>query len=328
MGEETLARRQDTGQQRWTAQAIGSQHGRTVLITGANTGIGFETAKAFATRGATVVLASRDRTKARQAAARIADTAPGADVDTVPLDLTSLASVRLAAEEISSRYPRLDLLINNAGVMMTPYSRTEDGFELQIGTNHLGHFALAGLLLERLLAVPNSRIVTVGSFAHRRGDIDLDDLHFQRRRYRPATAYAQSKLANLLFTYELQRRLAASNGSTTAVALEPGVVPTELPRYASAVNRATIRLLTALAGQRSPAMGALSTLRAATDPAVRGGEYYAPGSLAGWRGYPIRIESSARSHDADLQRLLWAESERLTGVTYPLAQPVLRSDPS
>jgi NAD(P)-dependent dehydrogenase (short-subunit alcohol dehydrogenase family) len=226
--------------------------------------------------------------------------------------------VARAAEEISSWYPRLDLLIDNAGVMMTPHGRTEDGFELQPGTNHLGHFAFAGLLLERLLGTPDSRIVTVSSFAHRQGRIDLDDLHFQRRRYRPATAYGQSKLANLLFTYELQRRLAAARASTIAVALEPGVVPTDLPRHASAVNRLTIRLLTAVAGQRSPAMGALSTLRAATDPAVRGGEYYAPVSLAGWRGYPTRIESSARSHDADLQRRLWAESECLTGVTYPV----------
>jgi NAD(P)-dependent dehydrogenase (short-subunit alcohol dehydrogenase family) len=314
-----MARQLNTGQQRWTAQAIGSQQGRTVVITGANAGIGLEAAKALAARGATVALACRNPTKAQEAVARITDAAPGADVGAVTLDLTSLTSVRRAADEILSRYPRLDLLINNAGVMMTPLGRTEDGFELQIGTNHLGHFALTGLLLERLLAVPNSRIVTVSSFAHRQGRIDLDDLHFQQRRYRPTTAYGQSKLANLLFTYELQRRLAATNASTIAIAVEPGVVPTDLPRYASAINRFTARLLTAVAGQRSPAMGALCTLRAATDPAVRGGEYYAPGSLAGWRGYPTRIESSARSHDADLQRRLWAESERITGVSYPVA---------
>jgi NAD(P)-dependent dehydrogenase (short-subunit alcohol dehydrogenase family) len=313
-----MARQQNTAQ-RWTAQAVGSQHARTVVITGANTGIGFETAKALATRGATVVLAARNPTKTQDAVARIAGAAPGADVSAVTLDLTSLASVRRAAEQISSRHPRLDLLINNAGVMMTPQGRTEDGFELQIGTNHLGHFALTGLLLDRLLATPGSRIVTVSSFAHRQGHIDPDDLHFQQRQYRPTTAYGQSKLANLLFTYELQRRLTATNAATIAVALEPGVVPTDLPRYASALNRFTVRLLTAIAGQRSPEMGALSTLRAATDPGARGGQYYAPGSLRGWRGYPVRIESSTRSHDTDLQRRLWDESQRLTGVTYPFA---------
>jgi len=313
--------RQHISRKRWTAQAIGDQRGRTVVITGANTGIGFETAKALTARGATVVLAARNPTKTHDAATRITEAVPGADVSAVTLDLTSLASVRRAAEQISSLHPRLDLLINNAGVMMTPQGRTEDGFELQLGTNHLGHFALTGLLLDRLLATPDSRIITVSSFAHRQGRINLDDLHFQARPYRPTTAYGQSKLANLLFTYELQRRLTAANAATIAVALEPGVVPTDLPRYASTVNRPVIKLLTAVAGQRSPAMGALSTLRAATDPGVRGGQYYAPGSLAGWRGYPVRIESSTLSHDTDLQRRLWDESQRLTGVTYPFAGP-------
>ena len=313
-----MAGRQDARQQRWTARAVGSQHGRAAVITGANTGIGLQTATTLAARGATVVLACRSPTRAREAVARITGAAPGADVSAVTLDLTSLTSVRRAAEEITSRHPRLDLLINNAGVMMTPHGRTEDGFELQIGTNHLGHFALAGLLLDRLLVTPNSRIVTVSSFAHRRGHLDLDDLHFQQRPYRPIAAYGQSKLANLLFTYELQRRLAATNASTVAVAVEPGVVPTDLPRHASPVNRIILRLLTAVAGQRSPAMGALSTLRAATDPAVRGGEYYVPDRLGGWRGYPTRAESGAPSHDTDLQRRLWAASERMTGVIYPI----------
>ncbi|MEV6969862.1 oxidoreductase [Hamadaea sp. NPDC051192] len=311
-----MTRQQETAQ-RWTAQAIGGQHGRTVVITGASSGIGFETAKALAARGATVVLAARNPTKTQNAVARINEATPGADVSAIPLDLTSLTSVRRAAEQISSRYPRLDLLINNAGVMMTPQGRTEDGFELQLGTNHLGHFALTGLLLGRLLAGPHSRIVTVSSFAHRQGYIDLDDLHFQQRRYRPTVAYGQSKLANLLFTHELQRRLTEINASAIAVAVEPGVVPTDLPRYASTVNRSIVKLLTAVAGQRSPQIGALSTLRAATDPGVCGGQYYAPGSLGGWRGYPVLIESSTRSHDTDVQRLLWNESQRLTGVTYP-----------
>jgi NAD(P)-dependent dehydrogenase (short-subunit alcohol dehydrogenase family) len=299
---------------RWTARSIGDQSGRTAVITGANTGIGFEVAKALAERGATVVLAARDQAKAQRAAARIVQTAPKAKVSTVLLDLTSLASVRRAAGEISAQYPRLDLLVNNAGVMMTPYGQTTDGFELQLGTNHLGHFALTGLLLARLMAVPGSRVVAVSSFAHRQGRIDLADLHFERRRYSPRAAYGQSKLANLLFIYELQRQLAASGASTIAVAVEPGVVPTDLPRYAGRASRLTVRLLTSVAGQPNAAMGALATLRAATDPQVRGGEYYAPDSLAGWRGYPVLSQSSERARDIETQRLLWAESERLTGV--------------
>ena len=301
---------------RWTASSIGDQSGRTAVITGANTGIGFEVAKVLAERGATVVLAARDQAKAQRAAARIVQTAPKAKVPTVPLDLTSLASVRRAAGEISAQHPRLALLVNNAGVMMTPYGRTDDGFELQLGTNHLGHFALTGLLLDRLAPVPGSRVVTVSSLAHRQGRIDVADLHFEQRRYNPRAAYGQSKLANLLFTYELQRRLAASGASTIAVAVEPGVVPTDLPRYAGRASRLIVRLLTSVAGQPNAAMGALATLRAATDPQVRGGEYYAPDRLAGWRGYPVRSQTSEGARDIEAQRLLWAESERLTGVHY------------
>jgi NAD(P)-dependent dehydrogenase (short-subunit alcohol dehydrogenase family) len=301
---------------RWTAQAIGDQHGRTVVITGANAGIGFQTAKVLAGRGATVVLACRDTRKANDAAGRITDAVPGAATEVVRLDLASLASVRQAADEIRSRHPRVDLLINNAGLMVPPYGRTEDGFELQIGTNHLGHFALTGLLLDRLLATPGSRIVTVSSSAHRQGRIDLDDLHFRQRTYRPAAAYAQSKLANLLFTYELQRRLAAAGAQTIAVALHPGVVPTDLGRYGTGVMRVAGNLLVSWFGQRDTTMGALATLRAATDPGVRGAEYYQPGGPLGWSGYPARARSSARSHDTDMQQRLWAESEALTKVSY------------
>jgi NAD(P)-dependent dehydrogenase (short-subunit alcohol dehydrogenase family) len=300
----------------WTAQSVGDQRGRTAVITGANSGIGFETAKVLAEGGATVVLACRDLGKAKEAADRIAAEVPGATVDVVRLDLASLASVRQAAGQIRSRYPRLDLLINNAGLMMPPYGRTEDGFELQIGTNHLGHFALTGLLLDRLLATPGSRVVTVSSFGHRSGRIDLDDLDFSRRAYRPTAGYGQSKLANLLFTYELQRRLAAVGTQTIAVALHPGAVPTELQRHAGGAMRVAGQLLMSRLGQRDAAMGALATLRAATDPGVRGGEYYGPVGFLGWSGYPAVAESSARSHDTDMQRRLWAESEALTEVSY------------
>jgi NAD(P)-dependent dehydrogenase (short-subunit alcohol dehydrogenase family) len=327
LGKENMMNRKNATGGRWTAEAVGDQRGRTAVITGANSGIGFEAAKVLAERGATVVLACRDLRKATEAAGRIADLVPGATVDVVLLDLASLASVRQAAEQIRSRYPHIDLLINNAGLMMPPYGRTEDGFELQIGTNHLGHFALTGLLLDRLLATPGSRVVTVSSFGHRSGRIDLEDLDFSRRAYRPTAAYGQSKLANLLFTYELQRRLAAAGARTIAVALHPGAVPTELQRHTSGAMRVAGNLLMNWLGQRDAAMGALATLRAATDPDARGGEYYGPDGFLGWSGYPAVAESSARSHDTGMQRRLWAESETLTEVSYeftgrPAVDPV------
>jgi NAD(P)-dependent dehydrogenase (short-subunit alcohol dehydrogenase family) len=303
--------------ERWTASQIPDQRDKTILVTGANTGIGFETARALAGRGAAVVLACRDAGKAEAAAARITEAAPGASVATVRLDLASLESVRQAAGEILARFPRLDVLVNNAGLMMPPAGRTADGFELQIGINHLGPFALTGLLLPRLLATPGSRIVTVSSSAHRQGRMDLDDLHFDRRRYQPSAAYGQSKLANLLFTYQLQRDLAAAGAATIAVAVEPGFVRTDLPRSIAGPTRPAVIAVTRLIGQPDAAAGALATLRAATDPGVGGGDYYGPdGWLLRASGHPVRIESSARSRDAQVQQQLWAESERLTGVTY------------
>ncbi|MEU8083818.1 oxidoreductase [Micromonospora sp. NPDC049101] len=297
----------------WTAADVGDQHGRTVVITGGNSGIGFETARVLAARGASVVLACRDRDKATAAAAAL----PGGRVTIVDLDLGSLASVRRAAQELRARHARLDLLINNAGLMMPPLGRTEDGFELQIGINHLGHFALTGLILDRLLATPGSRIVTVSSSAHRQGAIDVDDLQFQRRTYRPTTAYGQSKLANILFTYELQRRLSAANAEPIAVALEPGIISTGLQRHVTGALAAGIAVVGKLIGQSTPAAGALATLRAATDPTVRGADYYAPdGRLLNASGHPVPARSSSASHDVDTQRWLWTESERLTGVTY------------
>jgi len=322
--EDTMSQRNASGQdRRWTATDVPDQQGRTIVVTGANTGIGFETARVLAGRGATVVLACRDLGKAGDAAARIAAATPPARVETLRLDLASLASVRQAAEQLRRGHPRLDLLVNNAGVMMPPYGRTEDGFELQLGTNHLGHFALTGLLLDRLLAVPRSRVVTVSSMAHRQGRIDLDDLQSERR-YRRTAAYAQSKLANLLFTYELQRRLAAAGAPTIAVAVHPGAVTTELQRHLPPQMRLVATPLMAALGQRGTAMGALATLRAATDPAARGGEYYGPDGRLGFGGHPVRLESSTRSHDAEVQRRLWERSERLTGVTFRLAAPSTR----
>ncbi|MCW2907614.1 MAG: short-chain dehydrogenase/reductase, partial [Actinomycetia bacterium] len=242
---------------KWTSDDVPGQQGRVAVVTGANTGIGFETARVLAARGASVVLAVRDIEKGKRAAARIAGTAPGADVMVQPLDLASLDSIRAGAGELRARHPRIDLLVNNAGVMLTPRQTTRDGFELQFGTNHLGHFALTGLLLEQMLPVPGSRVVTVSSLVHRIGArINFGDLQGERS-YSRVAAYSQSKLANLMFTYELQRRLSVA-GTIISVAAHPGLAGTELGRNLPAI----VAFSYAWVSQKA-AMGALPTLRAA-----------------------------------------------------------------
>ncbi len=299
---------EDTGH--WTFADLPDLSGRTAVVTGANTGLGYETATALAARGAQVVLAVRNLDKGKAAADLIGRAHPGADVSVQELDLTSLTSIADAANELRSRHDQLDLLINNAGVMMTPRSTTKDGFELQFGTNHLGHFAFTGRLMELLLATPLSRVVTVSSLGHRIGRIRFDDLQSERG-YRRIGAYGQSKLANLLFTYELQRRLHATD--TVALAAHPGASSSELSRYLPNAIQLVFRPL-----DQSAEMGALPTLRAATDPHASGGDYYGPGGVAELRGYPKVVASSARSHDVDVARRLWSVSEELTGVTFPV----------
>jgi NAD(P)-dependent dehydrogenase (short-subunit alcohol dehydrogenase family) len=297
---------------RWTVADVPDQHGRTAVVTGGNTGVGFETARALADRGARVILACRDLERGEQAAREITG-----DVTVVRLDLASLASVRAAAEQIRAAAPRLDLLVNYAGVMEMPYQRTPDGFELTFATNHLGHFALTGLLLDRLLPVDGSRVVTVSSIAHRQGKGDFADPAPDT--YRSGPAYAESKLANLLFTYELDRRLAGER--PFALAAHPGIVGTQLWRTSSGLERLMVsdrlRPLNFWYAQDT-AHGALPTLRAATDPDARGGEYYGPHRWFQATGAPVRVESTAVSHDEAAQRRLWELSERLTGVHYPL----------
>ncbi|OLO98634.1 short-chain dehydrogenase [Mycolicibacterium porcinum] len=300
----------------WTTANIPDQSGRTAVVTGANTGLGLETAKALAAKGAHVVLAVRNLDKGAAAAEWISRSVPAADLELQRLDLGSLASVRDAADEIRAKHDAIDLLINNAGVMTPPKETTADGFELQFGTNHLGHFALTGLLLDRLLPVAGSRIVTVGSIGHRfsRG-IRFDDLQWERR-YNRLQAYGQSKLANLLFTYELQRRLIGQR--TSALAAHPGGSDTELARHLPNAFQRAVPLLRPLF--QEAAMGALPTLRAATDPSALGGQYYGPDGLGEQKGHPKLVTSNERSYDLELQRRLWAVSEELTGVTYPVLE--------
>lgn len=305
----------------WNTADIPDQTGRTAVITGANTGLGYETAAALAAKGARVVLAVRNLDKGQEAVRRIEQATPTARVDLQQLDLTSLESIRAAAEQLKSTHDKLDLLINNAGVMFTPKSKTKDGFELQFGTNHLGHFAFTGLLLDRVLETPGSRVVTVSSVGHRfaRNGIRFDDLQWEKS-YNRYLAYGQSKLANLMFTYELQRRLAGTD--TIAAAAHPGGSRTELTRNLPPLLGAASGLLEPLF--QDAAMGALPTLRAATDPGVLGGQYFGPDGFAEQRGYPVVVASSRASHDVDAQRRLWAVSEQLTSVESPVTRPLPR----
>jgi NAD(P)-dependent dehydrogenase (short-subunit alcohol dehydrogenase family) len=299
---------------RWTEADIPDMSGRTAVVTGGNNGLGLQAARVLAARGAHVVLACRSLDKAERAASAIG----GAAV--VRLDLASQSSVHQAAKEIRERFPRVDLLINNAGVMEVPYQRTEDGFELTLATNHLGPFALTGLLLDSL--APGARIVTVSSIGHLDGVMNFDDLQSERD-YDPDRAYSQSKLANLLFTYELDRRLRAAGSPVIAVACHPGVVLTDLFVNRSRVGQfmlsPSMRIINFWAVQ-NVRMGALPTLRAATDPAVSGGEYYGPRRYGLRRkfftGYPAVVESSARSHDEAAQARLWKISSELTDVRW------------
>ncbi|MBB4742199.1 NAD(P)-dependent dehydrogenase (short-subunit alcohol dehydrogenase family) [Actinoplanes octamycinicus] len=302
--------RNDT-KNRWTAAAVPDQTGRTVVITGGNTGIGFETAKVLAERGATVVLACRDLTKAGDAAGRIGASARG-PVRIQHLDLASQASVRRAAAELRETYDKIDLLINNAGLMWPPFTLTEDGFESQFAINHLGHFALTGLVLDRILQTPGARVVTVSSLGHKQGPINFDDLQFARK-YSKNGAYAQSKLANLMFAFELQRRLAASGSDAISVAAHPGGARTDLLK-----NMPSIPQKIAMWYAQPASSGALPTLRAAADPHVRGGDYFGPGVMFETRGHPKLVESNEASRDIAAQRRLWEISEGLTGVTYPI----------
>jgi NAD(P)-dependent dehydrogenase (short-subunit alcohol dehydrogenase family) len=305
------------GGRRWTEADVPDQAGRVAVVTGASAGIGLETATVLARRGATVVLACRDLAKGQRAASQIG----AADVRLVRLDLASLSSVREAAGEIRDTFPRLNLLINNAGVMDVPLQRTPDGFELTLATNHLGPFAFTGLVLDRLLAASGSRVVTVSSVAHQRGVMDFGDLNAEHG-YDSDRAYGQSKLANLLFTRELSARLGAHrDGGTTAVAAHPGVASTELWRTSSWLGRALVsRRLRVLSFWlvQSAKMGALPSLRAATDPSARSGDFYGPGGWSQYTGYPVLVEPVAAARDDTAARRLWEASERLTGVTYPL----------
>ena len=304
--------------QKWTSADVPDQSGRVAIVTGANSGIGYGAAAVLADKGAHVVLAVRNLEKGNDAKARIAAKSPNAAITVQELDLTSLDNIRKAADELRSAHQRIDLLINNAGVMYTDKAKTKDGFELQFGTNHLGHFALTGLLLDNMLGVDGSRVVTVSSVGHRiRARIHFEDLQLEHN-YDRVVAYGQSKLANLLFTYELARRLKLKGAPTIATAAHPGAADTDLLRNMPGGIRQVSQFVWSTFIAQNADMGAEPTLRAATDPAAQNAEYYGPGGFGEQRGHPKVVKSSAQSHDVDIQRRLWTVSEELTGVTYPV----------
>ena len=304
---------------KWTAADIPDLHGKTAVVTGANSGIGFWTAFHLAAKGARVVMAVRSPQRGAQAQAKMLAMQPGLQLDLVPLDLASLEAVRDFSAVFNERYPALDILVNNAGVMAIPFRRTADGFEMQFGVNHLGHFALTGLLLPRLLAAPAGRVVTVSSMVHHQGKMAFDNLNGERD-YTPWDAYRQSKLANLLFAYELQRRLAAAEAPAVSVAAHPGYARTNLQSVGpkmegSQVKRWFWAVANAVVAQ-SAEMGALPSLYAATAPDVRGGDFIGPNWPLGWRGFPVKTKSSRASYNqADAARL-WEISEKMAGVQY------------
>jgi NAD(P)-dependent dehydrogenase (short-subunit alcohol dehydrogenase family) len=294
---------------RWTAADIPDQNGKAAIVTGANSGIGFETARALALHGAAVVMACRSLEKGQAAADRIRSQDPRGQVILEQLDLADLASVGEFARRFLADYDRLDILINNAGVMAPPYQLTADGFELQIGVNHLGHFKLTGLLIDVLQSTPDSRVVTVSSALHIFGRIDFRDLNSQRS-YKNLLAYCQSKLANVLFGYELQRRASRWGNNPISIVVHPGYAATNVQRY----NR-LFRMLNPIIAQ-SQEMGALPSLYAATSPEMRGGEYIGPDRFFGQHGYPRITRSSPGSYDLELARRLWEISEELTQTRF------------
>ena len=296
--------------QTWTSENIPNQKGKVVIVTGSSSGIGYEAARVLANKQATVIIAVRNLDKGNKALEKILRQNKDAKVKVMELDLTNLVSVKSFAEAFKKNYSHLDLLINNAGVMIPPYSKTTDGFELQFGTNHLGHFALTGQLLEILINTKGARIVNVSSSAHKWGNISFEDLTWEKRKYAPWKAYSDSKIANLYFTNELNKKLKENNLDTLTTAAHPGWTATELQR-----NTGIVEFLNGFLAM-DITKGALPTLRAATQADLKGGEFFGPNGLFEIWGYPIEVQPNKLSKDENIANKLWRISEELTGVKF------------
>lgn len=298
---------------KWTLKQVGDQTGKTVIVTGANSGLGFATASALAGAGAHVVLACRSAERGKSAVSRLLQKHPKASVELMSLDLGDLASVRTFAAAVTAKFSALHVLVNNAGIMFPPFTKTLDGFESQFGVNHLGHFALTAQLVELLAKTPGSRVVNVSSLAHKMGGLDLDDVNFERRSYGKLQSYGQSKLANLLFTFEMQRRIAAAELDIEVMAVHPGWTNTNLQD-----DTAWIRVFNPLFAM-PPEQGSLPSVYAAVAPEARGGAYYGPDGWFELRGYPDEAATTKAARDLDSARRLWELSELLTGVPFDLS---------
>jgi NAD(P)-dependent dehydrogenase (short-subunit alcohol dehydrogenase family) len=303
----------------WTTADIPSQKNKLAIVTGANSGIGFHAARELARAGATVILACRNLQKAEAAKNKILAEIPEAQIEIGLLDVADLKSVRDFAKKFIASDRSIDLLINNAGVMaLLDRKTTADGFEMQFGTNHLGHFALTGLLLPALLSTTGSRVVSVASLAHRTGTMHFNDLHFEKK-YRPWATYAQSKLSNILFALELDRRFKILSANAESLVVHPGLSDTKLgingPGSKNKLMAMIAKILSPVICQ-SEEKGALPTLRAATDPEAHGGEYYGPSGFLEWGGSPIKVKCNSEAADREVAEKLWKMSEEMTGVRY------------
>lgn len=294
----------------WSQQNIPDQKGKVVLITGATSGLGKEAAKVFAEKGATVIMPVRNTGKAKLVREEILKINPNASIDIRNLDLSSLNSVQLFAEEFSKSYNQLDILINNAGIMYCPYSKTQDGFEIQMGTNHLGPYALTSQLMPLLMKSAKSRIVNTASLAHLTGNIDFEDINWENRKYKTMQAYADSKIANLYFHYALAKKLESQKNAPLVIAAHPGWTKTELDRHIGIVG-----IISSIIGQKAE-KGVLPTLRAATDPDAKSGDYFGPDGFREMRGNPVKVKSNSMSLNVKKAEQLWTISEKLTGIKY------------
>lgn len=297
-------------QKKWNSDNIPEQKGKTIIVTGSSSGIGFEAARVLALKNGEVIIAVRNPEKGKKALEKIISEKDNANVKVMNLDLANLESVKEFADEFKKKYNKLDILINNAGVMMPPYSKTENGFELQIGTNHFGHFALTLQLLDILTNTKGSRIVNVSSMAHKAGNINFDDINWESRKYKPMKSYGDSKIANLYFTNELAKRLSSGNNNPIVVAAHPGWTSTDLQRHvgiADFMNRFFAQ---------NVSMGTLPTLYAAVGPDVESRDYYGPSGFMEMRGYPKKVPPNKLSSDEEIAEKLWEISEEMTGVKY------------